>query len=90
MSPKQYLTKDKINEMGIELLESYVESGGTIVTNKEGAEHLKAMEKIEAFKKMVAEQNEKLKDLPKRKLNSKYPSNYTPSPRRNRKHKTKY
>lgn len=87
---KQYLTKSAIESMGIELLESYVESGGTIVTNKEGAEHLKAMEKIEAFKKMVAEQNELLKKIPKKKHNSKYASNLTPSPRRHRKAKTKY
>lgn len=86
---KQYLTKSAIESMGIELLESYVESGGTIVTNKEGAEHLKTMEKIEAFKKMVAEQNEILSKI-KPKNNSKYPTNYTPSPRRHRKAKTKY
>ena len=73
--PKIKLTKEQMTEMGLELLQSYVESGATIVTDKEGAEHLKHMEFVDAAKKQLTNAKEFNDRHPVKKPHKKYPTN---------------
>lgn len=86
MGDKKYLSKTQMEEMGVTLLKEYVEAGNTIITSKEGMEHLKSMDYLEQFQKQMEELQMKISLLkPGKKPHHKYPSNYTPSPKRHRK-----
>lgn len=80
---KQHLTAEQIEQMGVTLLRSFTDAGNTIVTNKEGVDKLKTMDAVEEFKSRIKMTIMKAKK--QKKPHHKYPSNYTPSSKRNRK-----
>lgn len=85
--PKQYLSKAQIENMGVTLIKEFVEAGNTIVTSKDGADTLKKMDLLEEYQEKVQEMMLKASAKRIKKPKHKYPSNYTPSPKRHRKKK---
>ena len=93
LKTKQAFTKEQIETMGVELLKQFTDSGGTIVTNKEGVEKLKELDREAEYRKYLEEVKIKMETMripDVKKPKHKYPSNFTVSPKRHRKPKTKY
>lgn len=84
---KKYLTKEQLEDMGVVLLKEFTSAGNTIVTSKEGMDTLKKMDFLEQYKEQVEQMRMKVSAMKIKKPKRKYPTNYTPSPKRHRKKK---
>lgn len=85
---KKILTKNQIEEMGVDLIKAFTDAGNTVITNKEGVETLKKLEDdnedTERKKRFLEEFMMKINTIKIKKPKHKYPSNYTP-PKKKRK-----
>jgi len=84
------LKSDEIRALGVEAIRAFTEAGNTLVTNQEGVETLKELDQEALAKEFATQLMTKLAKIKVKRPHKKYPSNYTPSPKRHRKAKTKY